>query len=156
MAENQCIGKDNKMPWHLPEDLKRFKQLTMGKPVIMGRKTFESIIGYLGKPLPGRENIVVSKSGYKNDFDAPVFTSIACAITHAKTRSDDEIFIIGGAQIYTQSIEIADKIHLTQIHENVDGDAFFPPINQKEWKETDRSDFTKDNLKYSFITLNRQ
>lgn len=156
MAENRCIGKDNKMPWHLPEDLKRFKQLTMGKPVIMGRKTFESIIQYLGKPLPGRENIVVSKSGYKNDFDTPVFTSIACAITHAKTRSDDEIFIIGGAQIYTQSIEIADKIHLTQIHENVDGDAFFPQIDQKKWKETDRSDFTKDDLKYSFITLNRQ
>lgn len=144
------------MPWHLPEDLKRFKELTMGKPVIMGRKTFESIIGYLGKPLPGRENIVVSKSGYENNFDAPVFSSIGCAITHAKTRTDDEIFIIGGAQIYSQSINIADKIHLTKIHQNVDGDAFFPEIDLKKWKETDRSDYTKDDLKYSFISLIRQ
>ncbi len=156
MAENRCIGKDNKMPWHIPEDLKRFKSLTMGAPVIMGRKTFESIIGYLGKPLPGRENIIISKSGYQNDFNAPVFSSIPCAITHAKTRTDNEIFIIGGAQIYTQSIENTDRIHLTKIHQNVEGDAFFPEIKTRKWKETDRSDYLKNNPPYSFITLERQ
>ena len=156
MAENRCIGKDNKMPWHIPEDLKRFKSLTMGAPVIMGRKTFESIISYLDKPLPGRENIIISKSGYKNDFDAPVFSSIPCAITHAKTRANDEIFIIGGAQIYAQSITVADQIHLTKIHKTVEGDAFFPQINPDEWIETDRIDFLENTPPYSFITLKRQ
>lgn len=154
MAENRCIGRDNKMPWHIPEDLKRFKQLTMGAPVIMGRKTFESIIGYLGKPLPGRENIVVSRTD--SDLGTPSFTSIPCAITHAKTRTEDEIFIIGGAQIYAQSINLANRIHLTQIHQNVDGDAFFPETRTEDWIETGRIDFLKETPPYSFITLERQ
>lgn len=156
MAENRCIGKDNKMPWHIPNDLKRFKSLTMGAPVIMGRKTFESIIGYLGRPLPDRKNIVISRSGFKNNFDAPVFSSIESAISHAKKKSDTEIFIIGGAQIYTQSIANADRIHLTKIHQNVDGDAFFPEINKKTWIETGRVDYMKNDPPYSFITLDRQ
>ncbi len=155
MAQNRCIGKDNQMPWHIPEDLKRFKTLTMGHPVIMGRKTFESILNYLGKPLPGRDNIIISQSGYKNEFDVPVFTSPAAAIAHAKTLNRDEIFIIGGAQIYEQTIALSDRIHLTHIHENIDGDAFFPEIDKKMWKETKRSDFMKNTPPYSFITMDR-
>lgn len=156
MAENRCIGKDNKMPWHIPEDLKRFKSLTMGAPVIMGRKTFESIISYLDKPLPGRENIIISRSGYTTEHSANVFDGIEHAIDYAKTLNQQEIFIIGGAQIYAQSITVADQIHLTKIHKTVEGDAFFPQINPDEWIETNRIDFLENTPPYSFITLKRQ
>ncbi len=160
MAENRCIGVDNQMPWHISEDLKRFKRLTMGHPVIMGRKTFESVLGYLKKPLPGRENIVISRSGYSTNHDATVFSDIETAINHAKSRSEkqglDEVFIMGGAQIYTQSLELADCLHLTKVHKNVEGDAFFPKFNDNEWQETKREDHFDHDPPYSFITLVRK
>lgn len=160
MAENRCIGKDNKMPWHISDDLKRFKALTTGHPVIMGRKTFDSIIGYLGKPLPNRTSIIISRSEFKSGFDSsPTYTSIADSITHAKKIASkdnlDEIFIIGGAQIYTQSLHIADRIHLTQVDKPVEGDAFFPEIVTNEWNETTREDHAEHDPPYSFITLER-
>lgn len=160
MADNNCIGKDNKMPWHISDDLKRFKSLTMGHPVIMGRKTFESILEYLNKPLPGRDNIVISRSGYKTSHDAHVAPDIESAIEHARQKATKaqkkEIFIIGGAQIYTQSIAWADKIHMTKIHNSVEGDAFFPDITPDEWTQTTRIDHLKNDPPYSFITLKRQ
>ncbi len=160
MAENRCIGADNKMPWHISDDLKHFKALTMGHPVIMGRKTFESIIGYLKKPLPGRANIVISRSGFQSEHEADIFTDISMAINHgkelAKSQNQDEIFIIGGAQIYAQSIEHADRLHLTKVHRNVKGDAFFPEFNENKWLEIDRIDHLEHDPPYSFITLNKK
>ncbi len=160
MAENRCIGKDNKMPWHISDDLKRFKSLTMGHPVIMGRKTFESILGYLKKPLPGRDNIIISRSGYTNDFSCPVYSDISSSITSAKDIANKdnlkEVFIIGGAQIYSQSIDHADCLHLTKVHKSVEGDAFFPEFKEDEWIETLREDHMDHNPPYSFITLERK
>ena len=161
MAENRCIGQDNKMPWHISDDLKRFKSLTTGHPVIMGRKTFDSIIGYLKKPLPNRTSIIISRSEFKSGFDnTPTYTSIEDAITHAKESASkdnlDEIFIIGGAQIYTQSLHLAERIHLTQVHKPVEGDAFFPEINMDEWNEATREDHLDHDPPYSFITLDRR
>jgi dihydrofolate reductase len=159
MAQNNCIGKDNKMPWHISEDLKRFKSLTVGHPVIMGRKTYESILGYLSKPLPGRTNIVVSRKGFtpegtnENLHDIPVFDSLEKAIAHGQKIAKSEVFIIGGAQIYGQAIYLADIIYLTQIHEDVSGDAFFPEIDQKIWTETAREDHLANSPPFSFITL---
>ncbi len=159
MAQNRCIGKDNQMPWHISDDLKRFKSLTMNHPVIMGRKTFESILGYLNKPLPGRTNIVISRSGYQSEHDVPVFASLEDGIAHAQSlaaeQNLDEIFIIGGAQIYTQSINHADRLHLTQVHRDVEGDAFFPEFDEDDWSETQRDDHLDHTPPYSFITLNR-
>ena len=156
MAQNNCIGKDNKMPWHIAEDLKRFKSLTMGHPVIMGRKTYESILGYLGKPLPGRTNIVISRNGFDNLHEVPVFDDLEKAIEHGQKLAKSEIFIIGGAQIYGQAINLADIIHLTQIHEDVSGDAFFPSIDQNKWTETSHEDHLTNTPPYSFITLKKQ
>ena len=158
MAENNCIGKDNKMPWHISEDLKRFKALTMGAPVIMGRNTFESILGYFRKPLPGRENIVISRSGYTppEGMDVHVFPTPEEAIDYALTRTTEEVFIIGGAQIYTQTLDKADIIHLTKVHKAVEGDAFFPDLNMNDWEETTREDHLDHDPPYSFLTLKRK
>lgn len=160
MAENRCIGSDNKMPWHIPDDLKRFKALTMGHPVIMGRKTFESILGYLGKPLPGRDSVVISRSGYKNDFDVPVYSDIAEAIAYAKDSANkktlSEVFIIGGAQIYSQTIDVVDRLHLTQVHRAVEGDAFYPEFNREDWREAECDANLSHDPPYSFITLDRR
>ncbi len=158
MAENRCIGRDNQMPWHISDDLKRFKSLTTGHPVIMGRKTFESILGYLKKPLPGRDNIIISRSGYETEHDASIYNTISSAIDHAVKIAEEkklnEIFIIGGAQIYTQAIEHADRIHLTKVHQSFLGDAYFPEIDD-EWIETTRDDHMDHTPAYSFITLDR-
>lgn len=160
MAENRCIGKDNQMPWHISDDLKRFKALTTGHPVIMGRKTYESILGYLNKPLPNRTNIVISRAGFDNTHDVPVFSGLEQAISHAKSIAEEngknEVFIIGGAQIYTQSIQFAERLHLTQVHKSVDGDAFFLDFNKQDWQERERADHLDHEPPYSFITLERQ
>lgn len=157
MAQNRCIGKDNKMPWHISDDLKRFKALTTGHPVIMGRKTFESILGYGGKALPNRTNIVISRSGYTTPHDALVCESLDDAIAAAREATDrDEIFIMGGAQIYTQSLAHADRLHLTQIHRDVEGDAFFPARDMAAWVETAREDHMEHDPPYSFLTLDRR
>ena len=156
MAENRCIGKDNQMPWHISDDLKRFKSLTTGHAVIMGRKTYESILGYLKKPLPNRSNMVVSRKGFENPHNVHISSNIEDAITHAKTLGDNEIFIIGGAQIYNQSLKYADRLHLTKIHKSVDGDTFFPELNESEWLEIERTDHLDHDPPYSFITLERK
>jgi dihydrofolate reductase len=155
MAQNNCIGKDNKMPWHISEDLKRFKTLTMGNPVIMGRKTYESILGYLGKPLPGRTNIVISRNGFKNPHEVPAFNDLESAVVYGQKMAESEVFIIGGANVYAQALPLADIIHLTQIHKPIDGDAFFPKIDQNIWTETTREDHLTHTPPYSFITLTR-
>ena len=150
MSENRVIGRRNQMPWHLPEDLKHFKAVTLGKPVIMGRKTFESI----GRPLPGRLNIVISRNFAA---DGVVVTpNLAAAISagtaSADTPSPTEIMIIGGGQVYAESLPLLDRIYLTQVNRTIsDGDAFFPALPAGEWRETARDD--RDG--FSFITLDR-
>lgn len=136
VADNGVIGRGNDLVWHIPEDLKRFKSLTLGKPVIMGRKTFESIRARLGKALPGRVNIVVSRQNPQYP-DALTCRDLPEAIAQATKTGADEIFIIGGAQIYAQALEhdLATKIYLTRVHQSPEGDAFFPALSANVWKE---------------------
>ncbi len=155
IGENRVIGKDNKMPWHLPADLKHFKAVTMGKPILMGRKTYQSI----GRPLPGRTNIIITRD---KDFHAPgciVVTSLADAIATASQQGANEIFIIGGAEVYKQLLPATDRIYLTVIHHDFDGDTFFPEIKQNEWKEVEHEDFSADAenpYSYSFLRLDKR
>ncbi len=147
------IGRDNALPWRLPDDLKRFKQLTMGKPVVMGRKTFESI----GKPLPGRLNIVVTR---QPDFEATgctVVSSIDEAFRVAGSVA--EISVIGGADIYRQILPRTDVIHLTLVHAQVAGDAYLPALDAAEWQEVAREEHPVDErhaYAFSFQTLERK
>ncbi len=151
MARNCVIGKNNALPWRLSSDLKRFRCITMGHPIIMGRKTYESI----GRPLDGRKNIVITR----NPEFRPDGVTVAGSIDEALgLANDDEIMIIGGADIYAQTLSRADRIHLTLIHENFDGDAYFPEIDSKEWKEAEREDIEPGvdaAFGYSFVTLER-
>jgi dihydrofolate reductase len=129
-SENNAIGKDNKLLWNLPIDLKFFKNTTWGMPVVMGRKTFEA----MGKPLNGRPNFVITKSkGWQAD-GALVFSTIEEALKAAETANCKEIFITGGGEIYRQSMDLADKIYMTRIHVQLEGDTFFPEIDEKKWK----------------------
>ena len=148
-AENNVIGMDNKMPWHIPEDFKHFKEITMGKPCIMGRKTYESILDQLGKPLPGRDSIVISRGGYNHEGCTTV-TSVDEAIGKAKDLTDDEIMVIGGAQIYALTLPLANRIYLTRVHQTPEGDAFFPEFGA-DWTETD----FEGHDGFSFVTLER-
>ena len=151
-ARNNVIGRDGELPWRLPEDLKRFKQLTSGKPVIMGRLTYESI----GKPLPDRKNIVLStRNGLKIDGCDVVDTPDA-AIRLA--GGAEEVMVIGGGGVYSQMLPMADRIYMTRINATVDGDTFFPEINDNEWQVVDRVDFPEDESRqfdFSFVTLDR-
>ena len=152
MASNHAIGLNNKMPWHLSADLKKFKQITMGSPILMGRKTYESI----GRPLPGRDNIIVSRNVDYQQDGCFVFNSIDQAI--ARCEQYDEIFIIGGATFYNAMLPKADTLYLTQINQSFEGDTFFPDIQQEEWEEVAREDIDDDSsvdFTYSFLTLDR-
>ncbi len=127
--ENNVIGKNNKLPWHLPNDLKYFKNLTWGMPILMGRKTFESI----GKALPGRKSIVITRSLDWHESSVDVVHSIQYAFTKAEEYGVKEIFVIGGAEIFRTSFPQANRIYLTRIHHKFDGDVFFPEIPKNEW-----------------------
>jgi dihydrofolate reductase len=152
MSENRAIGKDNKLPWHLPADLKHFKNITMGKPVLMGRKTYESI----GRPLPGRCNIVMT---HHADYQAPgcvVVQSIEEAL--AASKDHDELFIIGGATLYQEMLPQTQRIYMTLIHQQIDGDTFFPALNSHEWQQVECIDHPEDAAnpyRYSFIIFDR-
>lgn len=152
MATNRAIGLNNKMPWHLSADLKKFKQITMGSPILMGRKTYESI----GRPLPGRTNIIISRNSAYKQSGCVVFNSIKIAIDACQQY--DEIFVIGGATFYEAMLPVADKLYLTEINKIFDADTFFPTIDRNEWREIAREDVSDDPLvdfSYSFITLER-
>jgi dihydrofolate reductase len=150
VAENRVIGKENKLIWHLPADLKYFKQLTSGHPIIMGRKTYESI----GRPLPNRTNIVITRQA---DFKAEgclVANSLTDALMLAQ-QLDENIYVIGGAEIYKQAMFLADTIYLTEVHHSFEGDTFFPEIDTILWEETAREDHQPDEKNayaYSFVT----
>jgi len=129
-AENNVIGKDNQLPWHLPNDMKYFKNQTWGMTVIMGRKSLES----LGKPLQGRKNIVVTRNKDWKREGAEVAHSIDEAIELAKKTGANEIFIIGGAEIFKAAMPVADRIYLTRIHHKFEGDAYFPEVEESQWQ----------------------
>ncbi|HVW96950.1 MAG TPA: dihydrofolate reductase [Mucilaginibacter sp.] len=151
IAENRAIGKDNKLLWHLPNDLKHFKTITSGHTIIMGRKTFDSV----GRPLPNRRNIVITRRDITID-GAEVVNSLDAAV--ALCKNEQEVFIVGGAEIYNMAMPVTDRIYLTVVHQEFDGDAFFPEISPDEWKETEREDHAPDEknpIPYSFITYER-
>jgi dihydrofolate reductase len=128
MDENRVIGKDNKLPWYLPADLQYFKRITMGHPIVMGRKTYDSI----GRILPGRENVIVTRSKDYQQNGAVILHSIEDIIRYANAH-DDEVFVIGGAEIFKEILPAADKLYITNIHHAFEGDVFFPEINETEW-----------------------
>ena len=151
-AANGVIGRDNQLPWHLPADLRHFKQTTMGKPILMGRKTWESI----GRPLPGRTNIVITRDSDYSAAGCVVVNSIDAAMEAA--GSEDEIMVIGGAELYRQVLPRTDSVYLTRIHEDFEGDTVFPELNTSEWREVERADQQPDENNphdYSFIRLDR-
>lgn len=153
-AENDAIGLGNKLIWHLSDDLKRFKSLTNGHHIIMGRKTFESF----PKPLPNRTHVVITRQG---DYKAPDGVIIVHSLKDAidASKNDKQPFIIGGGQIYKQAMDIADRIELTRVHENFDADTYFPKIDTSVWKETANKFHKKDEghaHEFSFITYERK
>lgn len=147
-SKNNVIGVNNQLPWHLPADLKYFKSLTNGHPIIMGRKTYDSI----GRPLPNRENIIITRDKNFTSNDLVIKDSIDEAIEQCKNQ--DEVFIIGGDTIYKQTIDIATKLYITRVDTIIEnGDAFFPEINVTEWEKTSVEHFEKDEknkFDYSF------
>jgi dihydrofolate reductase len=155
---NNVIGKDNKLLWHLPNDMKFFKNTTWGMPVIMGRKTFEALAG---EPLPGRFNFVVTR---QNDWNpgrekVEVVHDLSSALRLAEQTDSREAFVIGGGQIYAEAMPIADKIYMTRIHTMLEGDTFFPVIPEKEWTLTGNLDFHPDDkhaFAYSFQLWERK
>lgn len=126
VAENGVIGLEGKMPWHIPEDLKRFKKMTMGHPILMGRKTYES----LGKPLPGRDNIVISRELCCEGDDVIIYRSLYDAISSVKHK---DAFIIGGGSIYQATMLLIDRLEITRVHDNPKGDTYFPEIREDMW-----------------------
>lgn len=129
-SENNVIGKDNRLPWHLPADLKYFKNTTWAMPIIMGRRTFESI----GKPLPGRHNIVITRNKDYNADGATVVGNLNDAVKAAESNDVNEFFIIGGAELFNTTMDQAQRIYLTRVHANIEGDVFFPALNKEEWE----------------------
>jgi dihydrofolate reductase len=149
MSENRVIGQGNQLPWRLPEDLKRFRAVTLGHSIIMGRKTFESI----GRVLPQRENIIISRQVDYVVPGAKVVQSLQEAFQHPHQKSD-EVFVIGGAEIYRLALPSVDRIYLTLIHKEIAGDAYFPELNPDEFRESTREGYSEPFC-YSFITLDR-
>lgn len=146
MSSNRVIGVNNTLPWHISDDLKHFKSLTTGHTIIMGRKTYESI----GRPLPNRRNIVISRNTEASYEGAEVVHSIEDAFSICK--NDNEVFVIGGSNIYEQALSLVDYIYITEIKKSFSGDAFFPEINKQMWIESSRENhITNDGLEFSFV-----
>lgn len=157
-AANNVIGRDNKLPWYLPNDLKYFKRVTLGKPIIMGRNTWES----LKRPLPGRTNIVITRQAdYLAEGGKVVATldeALSLAENVALIDGRDEVVVIGGAQIYQLALPRADRLYLTEVHAVVDGDTFFPELTAGQWREIARDDFRAEGpnpYDYSFVVYDR-
>ena len=153
-SENNALGKDNQLVWHLPDDFKRFKSLTSEHYIVMGRKTFESF----PKPLPNRTHIIITR---QNDYEVPEGCLVASSLQHAiqLCPKNEEVFIIGGGEIYKQSIEIADKIDLTRVHTTIEADTFFPEIDTNHWKLVFEEFHTKDEkheYDFTFLTYIRK
>jgi len=137
VAQNNCIGISNQLPWNIPEDLKHFKDLTMGKTVLMGQRTFDSILGYIGKPLPGRKTVVITNdlNYVPPNQEVRVFHSLDEAFEKLK---DEDVFVCGSASIYKQTLDRVDTLYITEVKKIVEGDVFFPEINKNIWREIER------------------
>lgn len=153
LARNRVIGRDNQLPWRLSADLQHFKGLTMGKPIVMGRKTYESI----GRPLPGRTNIVVTRDSS--------FSAAGCRVVHSIDEAlvaaggADEVMIMGGENLYSQLLPRADRLYLTEVQAEVSGDAWFPEFDQTQWQELERESHRadeKNEFDYDFVVLARR
>lgn len=155
LGRNRVLGKDNRLLWHISEDLKRFKTLTLGHPCIMGRKTFESIFAILGKPLPDRTNIVVTRDPQWKSDGVVVAHSVEDALAKAEELDKKEAFVIGGAQIYEQALLSADRLYLTLIEDEKDGDAFFPEYESLFTKKVSEEEHEQGGLKYRWLTLEK-
>jgi dihydrofolate reductase len=158
VADNGVIGKDNALPWKLPEDMRHFKQVTMGKPIIMGRKTFESI----GKPLPGRTNIVISRNGAFTAEGVRCVSSLEEALLEAEQpvsmEPAEEAVVIGGSEIYQVALPLADRLYITEVHANVEGDAVLPRVEWDDWREVRREHHVAqapNPYDYSFVFYER-
>ena len=150
VAKNNCIGVKNKIPWHIPEDFKYFKEKTLGKTCLMGQATFESILGYLGKPFPGRKNVVVTLD---KNFQAPPEVRIFYSLDEAFEKlKNEDVFVCGGASIYRQTVNRVDKLYITEVDMTPDGDVFFPDIDKSIWQETSR----ENHDGYSFIQYSKK
>ncbi|CAN1563687.1 FolA Dihydrofolate reductase [Burkholderiaceae bacterium] len=150
-AQNRVIGRDNTLPWKLPSDLAHFKRTTLGHPIIMGRKTWES----LGRPLPGRRNIVISRDANYPAQGAECVTSLAQAI--AAVQDLEEAFVIGGAQIYQEALPFAQQVIATEVQESVEGDAFFAPLDKAQWIEASRQSHpTENGLRFDIVHYQRK
>jgi dihydrofolate reductase len=153
-SDNDVIGKDNDLPWHLPDEFRFFKRTTKGHHVIMGRRTWES----QAKPLPGRVNVVVSS---QRDYEAPGATlvrSLNEALEVARAAGEDEAFVIGGTRLYAEALEFADRIYLTRVHATLEGDAHFPPYDEAQWRELARERHEADErhaYAFTILTLER-
>jgi len=150
LDENDVIGDNGKLPWHLSADLKNVKKITLGKPIIMGRMTHESI----GRPLPGRENIIITRNLAYIAEGCTVLHSLDDAFDHSANES--EVMIMGGAELYRQTLDRASRLYLTEVHASVGGDTFFPEFDRDIWKEIERQDFEADENNdhpYSFVVL---
>jgi len=157
VARNGAIGLDNDMPWRLPSDLKHFKAMTLGKPVVMGRRTFES----LGRPLPGRPNLVISRKGFVAE-GAEVFPNLNDALKRAGALAGDlevdDVIVMGGGQIYAQAMDLADRLEITEVQADPDADTYFPAIDPAIWHETARirgARGERDTADFEFVTYRR-
>ncbi len=155
IGKRRVLGKENKLLWHLPNDLKRFKELTVGHPMILGRKTFESIVGYLGKPLPGRQNIVITRDPAWKYEGVIVAASIEDAIAKGKALDDEKVFIGGGAQIYEAALPYTDKLYLTLIDDEKEGDSFFPAYEREFATVTFEQAGEENGIAYRWVDLER-
>jgi len=157
VSRNQVIGIGNQMPWHLPEDLKRFKRLTLGHAVIMGRRTFESIVATSGKPLAGRDNVVVTRSREWAHSGCRTVHSFEAAL--AAVHEPQDAFVIGGAEIYALALPIASRLHMTEIERDFDGDTFFPDFDRSRWHEVSRQQIAPGGsagFAYAFVEYERR
>ena len=148
LTNDGVIGNQGKIPWHISEDLKRFKQTTLGHTVVMGRKTFDS----LGKPLPGRANIVITRNPNFKPDGALVFHDVEQALAHCRTHGEQNVFIIGGGEIYRQTIDLADELLLTYVRIAIQGDTHFPEFSPADWEEISR----EEHETFSFVELRRK
>lgn len=144
MAKNRVIGRNNALPWHLPEDLKYFKATTLGKPILMGRKTFDSI----GKPLPGRTSVVLTRNPEWSFDGCLVVPSLDAALARLADR--EEVLVIGGAELYQQTLPRADRLYLTEINADFEGDAWFPDFDRSQWQQISRQPHPDNGRGFSF------
>jgi dihydrofolate reductase len=149
-GKNLVIGKDGDLPWHFPADLKHFKATTVNHTVLMGRKTYQSILNRLGKPLPGRRNIVLTRDRNFRDERVTVIHDLS-----EIPRTEETLFVIGGAEIYRQTLPLADQLYITHIGQEISGDAFFPPIDPAKWVKRDEQKLTENGVELRFVRMEK-